>query len=62
MSKAEKTDTRTDAELLAMLQAFRALTVTEQSAYLAEHMWLSRDAVKRRRAAKLAAVVKRGMH
>lgn len=62
VSKAAKTDTRTDAELLAMLKAFRALTVTEQSAYLTEHLWLARDTVARRRAAALAAVRVRGMH
>jgi len=62
VSKADKRDTRTDAELRADLAAFQALTVAEQSAYLTEHLWLARDEVKRRRAAKLAAVKLRGMH
>lgn len=62
MSKAKTTDTRTDAELKADLEAFRALTVPEQSAFLTEKLWLARDAVARRRAAKLAAVRVRGMH
>lgn len=62
MSEAKKVDIRTDAELKAMLVAFRALTVTEQSAYLTERLWLQRDVVARRRAVALAAVARRGMH
>lgn len=59
---AGATDTRTDAELKVDLAAFQALTVAEQSAYLTEKLWLARDAVARRRAAKLVAVRVRGMH
>lgn len=62
MSKAAKTDTRTDAKLRAMLQAFRALTATEQSAYLTERLWMQRDVVARRRAALAAGIRRRGMH
>lgn len=62
MSKAKTTDTRTDDELRAMLQAFRALTATEQSAYLTEQLWLKRDAVKRRRAALAVKIARRGMN
>ncbi len=62
MTKAVTTDNRTDDELKAMLQAFRALTATEQSAYLTEKLWMQRDVVARRRAALAVKIARRGMH
>lgn len=62
MSKAETTDTTPDDDLHAMLQAWRMMTVEEQSAYLAECLWQERTKVAARRAALANTIRVRGMH
>jgi hypothetical protein len=44
------------------LEAFRAMTESEQCAYLPKRFWLRWPIVRHRRAAAVAAIGRRGMH